>query len=1185
MRNSQQTYSEGDLAGRKAEIQAGLGTAGGVEYATIFTGYVSDRGCQRSVKSLTEDTVTVTLVDPSKTKGMRRKIDPMILVGYKICNPSAPATSIIHQLAYLLGLSDSDLTTRDAAISLEIDHTKDYLSIKENSVAWKELLILAEAYLMKIGFRYDGKLLMDSRFQASWSAQGSEWSFDYNSNRNIHAWSGSLQPVNCNKAYTKFTEYYQLDPQVIYKNVENYDGSTEKISIVVSAGDYWPGPEMGDKAQLHYADPTSGEEFPVGVNITTPTIGATGDGTDIECDGGTLTLVSFNGTNRLLKLSSSGYTNCVSGDIGKTVVGSTSGDSGTLLDYNNTLRLWWVQTTDDFDQAEDVTITSGTGAGTMLSGATTTQQNPDSSEIILKNDTGSNITITKFELRGTPLRAEKDIRVEHQDETITDDTEIVDKSVNGKYMTSDSQAKTVVDRWVDFGKTSRKIFTARVDWTPHIQPNAVVTFTPESGLSKICVVVSYTHSSRGSMRKAFTTVTLLEDTDATFSPTSDYIPAYRRYAAGNSERLTALISHRPTFDEVAHDGWDTGTGTTTPTTPTIAVCKGHFKAIHLEWDKQLNLTNFDRYEVQVSSDDTNWYSLEFDLSDWKDTLNADTDWDGEFLIHPVPNDVTDPEDPQGRTLYYRVRRVTKLGVTSSWSASVSATSKTVDSGDLAANSVYANNIRTGALNTIIAEISDHLEISSAHGLLSKSNYLGSDIIEASRLYIDEDELNIEKFAGVAKSGTDSSTRYTVGFDALSSTTFVVLLRYSTTLYLKVYKYDSTTNTWSGGTEVDITTQLSLTTDNKPGFVKRIDDTHFYYVGSKASTSCGGSSYYPAIAAVYSVSGTTLTKEATVDITDRQFTNTKTPNAVAVDQYTILFIEFGAVCSGGTLTNKASVNKLVWDGSTTITHTYNDSDYTGLISLGNAFGAGDTGSNYWFVSSETKLIIVDSSCNLQSSYTIPSTFTDENDVSQTITGVMGRWFSTDQKLLLYVNCHDATPSYYTHFCLYEPPGSGSTLDFLTSKQDYSLGSNSVHFISSFQMSDQGTLLTVRVSGTQYTLATVQSGYYQKDDGTYVLDDIYKSEITSGSIGSSDNIYAGYLSDSYFKVWTVYSNSEINYYIQYDMSWKQFVYIGIDANNVGYMKLGKLTALDSSGLSLYDDGGNIGLKVFDGGDVGM
>lgn len=72
---------------------------------------------------------------------------------------------------------------------------------------------------------------------------------------------------------------------------------------------------------------------------------------------------------RILTLASGGYTSAVSGDIGKTVTGGTTGDTGKLLAYNNTTRKWWVRMDDSGDLFDDndeaITIGSGTGEGAM----------------------------------------------------------------------------------------------------------------------------------------------------------------------------------------------------------------------------------------------------------------------------------------------------------------------------------------------------------------------------------------------------------------------------------------------------------------------------------------------------------------------------------------------------------------------------------------------------------------------------------------------------------------------------------------------------------------------------------------------------------------------------------------------------------------------------------------------------
>lgn len=63
------------------------------------------------------------------------------------------------------------------------------------------------------------------------------------------------------------------------------------------------------------------------------------------------------------------YTNAISTDIGKAVSGSITGDSGTLLDYDNPNKKWLVRIDDigdDFDNtSETISIASGTGTGVL----------------------------------------------------------------------------------------------------------------------------------------------------------------------------------------------------------------------------------------------------------------------------------------------------------------------------------------------------------------------------------------------------------------------------------------------------------------------------------------------------------------------------------------------------------------------------------------------------------------------------------------------------------------------------------------------------------------------------------------------------------------------------------------------------------------------------------------------------
>lgn len=64
----------------------------------------------------------------------------------------------------------------------------------------------------------------------------------------------------------------------------------------------------------------------------------------------------------LLSMGSAGYIDCVSSDIGKPVAGATSGDTGTLVSYDNTTREWFVlpdTNADLFALAENVGVELG----------------------------------------------------------------------------------------------------------------------------------------------------------------------------------------------------------------------------------------------------------------------------------------------------------------------------------------------------------------------------------------------------------------------------------------------------------------------------------------------------------------------------------------------------------------------------------------------------------------------------------------------------------------------------------------------------------------------------------------------------------------------------------------------------------------------------------------------------------
>ena len=157
-----------------------------------------------------------------------------------------------------------------------------------------------------------------------------------------------------------------------------------------------------------------------------------------------------------------------------------------------------------------------------------------------------------------------------------------------------------------------------------------------------------------------------------------------------------------------------------PANVTILNTQSRYMAISFTIQKQQNLTGFSHYEISVSADDgtgasdDEWFEPRFDGVDWKYTTPQRTDkpwvdWPLEYFLHPeikLPGSV---DDPQGRTLHYRVRAVTKKNDKSDWtvsSAQTSAAASPIPDGSLSKNSVHANNMVTGILQALFAMIEE-----------------------------------------------------------------------------------------------------------------------------------------------------------------------------------------------------------------------------------------------------------------------------------------------------------------------------------------------------------------------------------------------------------------------------------------------------------------------------------------------
>jgi hypothetical protein len=672
LRNNGGVYEEGDLANVKCRIDAKCGDN---KFVTIFTGYTDPLGASRSLSGLVDDTISIKMYDQTKSKGTNRKTGFKSFINYTICDPSSTGTSIFHNLAF-----DMSLTQGQLDIYATLPYEKSYLPLTNKNTLYKELMSISNAYLAKLNFRYDGKLRFTSPFMDNWLTPGSEWTLNAT---NIHSIDGMGSPVLCNYVETEFDHYEILALRVIHKNVLDWDETNAYNNIAVSPGEYWPGGSVeGKTATLQFKDPQTNEAWTIATNIQTPTIGTYGSGSDIECADGLLTLHSFNGV-----------------------------------------------------------------AGTDYS---LTEREPNGAQIILKNNTGSTVYIRKLTIQGQPVRILSKEYIRSIDNSVAND-DIVKKSVNGQYMATDTQAFLTCQWWEEFGKVPRKNYRVMTNWLPQVQPGGVVSINldastyPPNGITGQYEITSYTHTNpNGPMGLVNTELSLLKfhPFNSSGSPTDTNNSFSGNAAPESIDTIAEDVLNSITYTE-GQNGYNAGGGTTTPTQVTIGVCAAQgIRAILLIWDRQSNLTNFDHYEVQVSDDEATWYSLQFDGTDWKDALAEVTSVNDPFLIHTGIPHTGDADDPSGRLMYYRVRRVTKEPVNGTYSDTASATTNTVSPGDLAANTIYANNIIAAQLNTLLLRATSAIII-GYYGTGSNDSPDEGD----RRVYIDNDEIGLEEYTG------------------------------------------------------------------------------------------------------------------------------------------------------------------------------------------------------------------------------------------------------------------------------------------------------------------------------------------------------------------------------------------------------------------------------------------------------
>ena len=349
------------------------------------------------------------------------------------------------------------------------------------------------------------------------------------------------------------------------------------------------------------------------------------------------------------------------------------------------------------------------------------------------NGTASAQSITKLDITGNCYIKKADNVAR---ESITTATEKKTFTYDAKYITSDSDAKSLAVMFKNYYKACNISYSTISSDNYSIGSYIKLVDNFNLGFIGYGRIVSRKESDTGSYTYSIESIeSYLPNPNANIEVSYTPIPP------------SSDLSDVPSYDDL-QNGYTKGGGTTTPDVPlNISFVPGKYVIAIKVGTKQLNLTNFSHYEVQGSVDSSNWYSLKFDGTDWKDTLNAVTTFQDNILIHYLGQNPDVNGNPQAYTLKYRIRQVTKAGIYSAWHTPTSyVSSLLIDGNDIVAGSITADKLEANAISTSIANINNYVRIGDT-GFTGQTYAVGTiPTIGDRRVYIDKDEVTKQNFS-------------------------------------------------------------------------------------------------------------------------------------------------------------------------------------------------------------------------------------------------------------------------------------------------------------------------------------------------------------------------------------------------------------------------------------------------------
>lgn len=215
------------------------------------------------------------------------------------------------------------------------------------------------------------------------------------------------------------------------------------------------------------------------------------------------------------------------------------------------------------DSSYDIYATGDLEMVSFNGSTSATAQRPSCSQIILRNNTGSDVYIRKLEVRGVPHSLTDDIEVEEKAASI-DEVDHVDVEVDGSYAASKDQLDAVLADKVAYGSVRRREFTVTTFFLPQIQVGTVITLKL-AGETIACDLENYKHSQTGrNIATMRTQLVLVEQSEYTpvASPVIISIPPRRTETSIRAAAYRGIYDTPPTDtvdgDSFLYSGIDEG---------------------------------------------------------------------------------------------------------------------------------------------------------------------------------------------------------------------------------------------------------------------------------------------------------------------------------------------------------------------------------------------------------------------------------------------------------------------------------------------------------------------------------------------------------------------------------------------------------------------------------------------------